>query len=198
MSSRWMLTFLFAAVACDAAVPQVDASAVAVSEDPIEMGALPEEVSEFMADGRAGLLADGASIDAMVPFQWADGRWEDLPVTFQWNEGVEVPQSNAICPGSSYYAGGVSATVSATACAPMVAAAAAKSAANDQIALDCLDIAMDECAPDFGGGVAHDDTPTVDSNVAVPAQCGPGPFYGPGWRATATASAPCCVECVSL
>ena len=92
MSSRWMLTFLFAAVACDAAVPQVDASAVAVSEDPIEMGALPEEVSEFMADG--------ASIDAAPLAPIPDGPDPSRLSTTAWDgdETLHTSLFRSVCP----------------------------------------------------------------------------------------------------
>ena len=200
MSGRWLFLVLLS-TACDMGAAETPAA----PEEPVEMGALPEEVHEFMSDGRAGLLDDGATLDVMVPARFADGRWEDLPITFEWNNGTEDPLSgdpaNLICAGPAFYAGSVSATVSATACTPFAAANAAKAAANDQIMLDCLNIAMDECAPDLGAGIANDASPTLNSNVAVVGICGGGgmpPLPGIGGRATATASAPCCVDCVEL
>lgn len=193
MSCRWLFLVLASSVACGdpAAAPN---EAV---EEPVEMGALPEEVSEFMAEGRQGLLADGASVEVMVPFRYADGRWEDAPVVFSWNNGEDVPTAGAICPAGSEYLGTSSATVSASACMPLAAANAAKEAANDAIMLDCLNEAMDYCAPDLGAGIANDASPTVTSNV-ISGTCGAAPFAPPRWLATAVASAPCCAECEEL
>ncbi len=168
------------------------------TDDVVSAGELPNDAVDWLESGRDGELADGEEYDLLLPVQRADGTWSEEPVTLTWHaEQADLSfgePSFGICAYGTTYIGAASGTASATACLPLAAANAAKSAAVYAMRADCLQDAFDDCPNNtLPVGIATGSA-TVTSNVHTPGAC--SPFSG--WTATATASGPCCASCEEM